>query len=103
MARRWRMVAAVAAVFVAVVAVAVGLAVARGGSGSVQPGSSGPSAVVGPDVVTLTSPPRIVRLPILTGPKYVPSLRFTPIPGKCVGANIPVGGSPLPCPGVPGH
>jgi hypothetical protein len=70
MAGRWRVAMAAGGAFVAVAGLGIGLAAAHGGSGGAQPGSSRP-VFVGPLVIRVTSPPKIVHVD--PGTKVVPT------------------------------
>lgn len=80
MTRRWRVITTVAGVFVAVIAVVVGIIVFRGRHDVVPTGH--------PIIMPLTSASAHL--------KFEP-LQVRPLPGVCEEPAIPVGGTPLPC------
>lgn len=65
---RWRVAIAAGGAFLAVAAVTIAVTALHGGSRTAQPGASTP-VFVGPAVVRLTSPPRIVYVHPGTKPK----------------------------------
>jgi hypothetical protein len=106
MSQRSRNTAAVAGVFVAVAVVAIALVALGGKHDSIpagtQPrtstiqGTASAEGYVGPNVIRLTSPPRIV---FVTGGAKPAPFQATPLPGACPAPAVPMGTTPPPCGG----